>query len=111
MPIDIQTLRQVCRVAPDDPVVRFALGQKLFEEDGSGEALREATEHLEFVRDNDARNAAAIYVLAQVYVARGQLDAARETLHAARERIASRADIDGTDLLPQIEALLDEIAE
>ena len=47
MPMTVETMRQLVALDPADPLSRFGLGKKLFEEQSTDEsALREAADHL-----------------------------------------------------------------
>ncbi|MDK2970486.1 MAG: hypothetical protein PWP23_241 [Candidatus Sumerlaeota bacterium] len=109
MALDVKTLRQLVDSDPSDTMLRYVLGLKLFEEDGTPAALQEAALHLSFVRKNDAKNVAAWYVLAQVHAELGRIEDARAVLNDCIAQIDAHRDIDGTDLLPRIEAMLDEL--
>ena len=109
MPVDIDTLRKILETDDSDTTIRFALGQKLLEEDGTPPALVEASRHLAFVKDNDPNNVVAWYLLAQIHAKQNRTDNALTVLKAALARIEQSPDIDGTDLAPQIEALIDEL--
>ena len=109
MPVDIPTLRKMVEADESDTVMRYVLGQKLLEEDGGSEALREAREHLVFVKENDPRNAAALLTLAKVLEALQETDAALLVIDEAIQRIDRSPDIDGTDLKPELEALKESL--
>ena len=48
MPLDLPKLRKLVWLDVSDPLSRFALGKKLFEEAGDDAMLSEAAEHLRF---------------------------------------------------------------
>lgn len=109
MAITIEALRQMVELDPNDPMMRYALGRKLFEEDPSPEGRTEAAGHLRFVRDHDRNNIAGWHTLAQLLVELGEEDEARRTLRDGIARIDAEASIDGTDLRPAMEALLESL--
>ncbi len=51
MPMDLPTLRKLVALDVNDPLSRFALAKKLFEESGTPEALAEAADHLRFANE------------------------------------------------------------
>lgn len=106
--MNLDVLRQMIDQDPGDTMLRFVLGQKLFEE-GTPADRPEAIEHLRFVQEHDQKNAAAWYVLAQALAAAGHEREACDVLHGALHKIDGDPAIDGTDLRPQIEEMLEEL--
>lgn len=107
MPIPIQNIRALVEQFPDDPTMRFALGQRLVE-DNNPDDLDEAIEHLEFVRKHDAGNAANFMILGKAYVAKDMEDEALEILMEGLQKANAMSDA-GHDLIPAIQELLESL--
>ena len=107
MPIPIENIRALAEQFPEDPTMRFALGQRLVEDNNSNN-LNEAIEHLEFVRKNDPGNAANFLMLGKAYAVKGMEDEAREVLTEGLQKANAMSDA-GHDLIPAIQELLESL--
>ena len=80
MPLDLSQFRKLVAMDDSDALSRFALGQALFRQDDSPEALSEAAEHLLFANAKDPHHLATYHVLGQVLIKLGRKDEARAIL-------------------------------
>ena len=106
MPLDLPKLRRLVSLDQNDPLSRFALGKKLFEEATDDAMLNEAAEHLRFANRTDPNHLATYHVLAQTLLRIGLNDEAREVLRAGVEKSAAFAHGMGRDLGPLMQDLL-----
>ncbi len=106
MSIDLETLRSAVEADPADPMMRFALGQKLYDEVQTREGLAEAAEHLRYAWAHGRENAVYGYKLGLVLADLGETEEARTVLGAALERARAANDAEGHDLVPAIEDAL-----
>lgn len=109
MPMDVPTLRKLLSLDPDDPLSRFALGKKLFEDGKTREELQEAVGHLLFANRKAPEHLATYHILGQLLIKLGQPDEAREVLRAGIARATAVGEGMGRDLGPAMQALLDSI--
>ena len=108
--MDIATLRRLVALDENDPLSRFALAKKLWEEQrASSEALEEAAGHLRFSNDKAPEHLATYHVLAKVLVALGHKDEARPVLEEGIRRVAAIGEGRGRDLGPAMSAMLERL--
>ena len=106
MGLDVAKLRNLVALDANDPLSRFALGNKLFETDPSLESLAEAADHLRFANARAPEHLATYHVLGQVLIQLGRRDEARRVLEAGIERVAGVGEGMGRDLGPAMRELL-----
>jgi predicted Zn-dependent protease len=106
MPLDLPKLRKLLSLDPNDPLSRFALGKKLFEEPQSDADLAEAAEHLTFANQRDPSHLATYHVLAQTLLRLGRKDDARPVLEEGIRRVSTVGEGMGRDLGPAMSQLL-----
>jgi predicted Zn-dependent protease len=106
MPLDLPKLRKLVSLDQNDPLSRFALGKKLYEESTDDVMLSEAAGHLRFANRNDPDHLATYHVLAQTLIRLGLNEEAREVLSAGVEKSAAFAHGMGRDLGPLMQELL-----
>jgi hypothetical protein len=115
VPIDLPKLRKLVALDADDPLSRFALGKRLFEEYGSGGGdatmLAEAAEHLAFANRRNPEHLATYHILGQALVALGRRDDARQVFEAGICRTDAVGEGMGRDLGPAMRKLLTELGE
>ncbi len=109
MPMDIARFRKLVEIDPDDPLSRFGLGQQLWQEDGSREALLEAAEHLRFANQRDPRHLATDHILGQVLIDLGETEEARTVLKAGCAQTEGLVEGMGRDLGPAMRGLLQQL--
>ncbi len=105
----LEKFRKLVAIDPNDPLSRFALGKKLFEEDISDAGLREAAEHLTFANEKAPEHLATYHVLGQVLMKLNRLDEAKRIFELGIERCAGIGEGMGRDLAPAMQALLAEL--
>src|ERR1700712_3275907 len=107
--MDLPKLRKLVALDPNDPLSRFALGQKLFEV-GQGEAeLVEAADHLRFANAAAPEHLATYHTLGRVLLKLGRNDEARGVLEEGVRRTAGIGEGMGRDLGPAMQTLLAEM--
>jgi hypothetical protein len=107
MPMNVATLRKLVALDAADPLSRFALGKKLFEDAGGDTAmLEEAATHLAFANARSPEHLATYHILGQVLVQLGRRDDARRVLEAGVQRVAGVGGGMGRDLGPLMEEML-----
>jgi uncharacterized protein HemY len=106
MAMDLPKLRKLVALDANDPLSRFALGKKLFEEDGTPEALAEAADHLRFANEKAPDHLATYHILGQALIRLGRNEEARQVLQEGVRRVAAVGHGMGRDLGPAMEALL-----
>ena len=106
MPLDLPKLRKLVSLDESDPLSRFALGKKLFEEGTDPAMLREAAEHLRFANQTAPDHLATYHVLAQAFLGLGLKDEARRVLDAGIQKSADFAHGMGRDLGPLMQDML-----
>ena len=108
--MDIPTLRKLLALDPNDPLSRFALGKKLYEEFHSDVAqcamLEEAATHLSFANARARDHLATYQVYAKTLIALGKTGEARTVLTEGIERVAAAGGGMGRDLGPAMEEML-----
>jgi predicted Zn-dependent protease len=112
LPLDLPKLRKLVALDPNDPLSRFALGRRLFEEHAAGgppDLLGEAAEHLAFANERNPEHLATYHVLGQVLTALGRRDDARRVFEAGVQRTDAVGEGMGRDLGPAMRTLLDEL--
>src|ERR1700712_4570990 len=100
MAMDLATLRKLVALDVNDPLSRFALGKKLFEEGTTPEALAEAADHLRFANARAPEHLATYHILGQTLIRLGLIDEARPLLQAGIQRVAAVGHGMGRDLGP-----------
>ena len=80
MAMDLTKLRKLVALDVNDPLSRFALGKKLFEEGGTPEALAEAADHLRFANTKAPDHLATYHILGQTLIRLGRTEEARPVL-------------------------------
>jgi hypothetical protein len=106
MPLDLPKLRKLVALDEKDPLSRFALGKKLFEDAADGAMLTEAAEHLRFANRAAPDHLATYHILAQTLIRLGLSDEARQVLSAGIDKSAAFAHGMGRDLGPLMQDLL-----
>ena len=109
MAMDLATLRKLVALDVNDPLSRFALGKKLFEEGATDAALAEAAEHLAFANAHAPEHLATYHILGQALLRLGRNDDAQRVLQEGVRRVAEVGHGMGRDLGPAMEALLRQI--
>jgi len=107
MAMNVPTLRKLVALDINDPLSRFALGKKLFEEGGTPEALAEAADHLRFANEKAPDHLATYHVLGQTLIRLGRHDEARQVLQEGVRRVSAVGHGMGRDLGPAMQALLE----
>jgi cytochrome c-type biogenesis protein CcmH/NrfG len=107
MAMDLSRLRKLLALDASDPLSRFALGKKLFEEGGTPEALAEAAEHLRFANARAPDHLATYHILGQTLIRLGRGEEAKQVLREGVRRVAAVGHGMGRDLGPAMEALLE----
>ena len=107
----LEQIRQMTEQFPDDPMLRFSLGQKLLEDfPEDQEKLEEACHHFEFVSEKQPGHAANSLSYGKALIALGTEDKAKEILTAGLDKAQKMSD-SGHDLIPAIEELLKTLEE
>ena len=109
MPLDLSQFRKLVAMDDSDALSRFALGQALFRQDDSPEALNEAAEHLLFANAKDPDHLATYHVLGQVLIKLGLKDEARAILQVGSTKAAGVGAGMGHDLGPAMATLLETL--
>jgi len=107
--MDLPTLRKLVALDANDPLSRFALGKKLFEEGGTPEALAEAADHLRFANTKAPDHLATYHILGQTLIRLGRGEEARQVLQEGVRRVAAVGHGMGRDLGPAMQALLEQV--
>ena len=107
MALDLPKLRKLLSLDPNDPLSRFALGKKLFEEPTSDADLSEAAEHLTFANQRSPDHLATYHILGQTLIRLGRTGEARRVLEAGVRRVADVGEGMGRDLGPAMRQMLD----
>jgi predicted Zn-dependent protease len=106
MAMDLATLRKLVALDVNDPLSRFALGKKLFEEGGTPEALTEAAGHLRFANERAPEHLATYHILAQTLLKLGQTAEAKRVLQEGVRRVGAVGEGMGRDLGPAMAEML-----
>lgn len=109
MPLDLPKLRKLVAIDENDPLSRFALGKKLFEEAKDEAMLREAAEHLRFANRAAPDHLATYHILAQTLLRLGLIDEARQVLQSGIDKSGAFAHGMGRDLGPLMEDMLGKL--
>jgi len=105
--MDILTLRKLVALDEKDPLSRFALGKKLFEESNGDRAmLEEAASHLAFANSHARDHLATYHIYAKTLIALGKTGEAKAVLTEGIERVAAAGGGMGRDLGPVMEEML-----
>jgi predicted Zn-dependent protease len=107
MAMDLPTLRKLVALDVNDPLSRFALGKKLFEEGGTLEALSEAADHLRFANEHAPDHLATYHILGQTLIRLGRNEKAKSILQEGVRRVSAVGHGMGRDLGPAMAALLE----
>jgi predicted Zn-dependent protease len=105
MAMDLEKLRKLLSLDPDDPLSRFALGRKLAE---IGEHA-EAVEHLRFANVAAPAHLATYRVLSESLMALGHRDEAKKVLTVGIEKVRGVGEGMGRDLGPIMQEMLDRL--
>lgn len=109
MAMDLPKLRKLLALDPNDPLSRFALGKKLFE-DGTTEAeWAEAAEHLAFANQRAPEHLATYHILGQTLIRLGRKEEARPVLEEGVRRVGDVGHGMGRDLGPAMSAMLEAL--
>ena len=106
--MDVSKLRELVALDEGDPLSRFALGQKLFQDEGS-DALQEAAEHLIFANEKSPDHLATYHVLGQILIQLGRKDEARRVLTEGCEKVSGAGECMGRDLGPVMADMLEAL--
>ena len=109
MALDVTRFRKLVAMDDSDALSRFALGQALFQQGDSREALNEAAEHLLFANAKDPDHLATYHVLGQVLIKLGLKDEARAILQVGSTKAAGVGAGMGHDLGPAMATLLETL--
>ncbi len=109
MALDVSKFRKLLALDQTDALSRFALGQALFQQGDSPEALSEAAEHLTFANAKDPDHLATCHILGQVLIRLGRNDEARVVLQAGATKAAGVGQGMGHDLGPEMAKLLEAL--
>lgn len=109
MGVSLEALRKFVALDPEDGTMRFALGQKLYEEVKTPEGLAEAVGHLRAANAKSPGHCATYYVLGCALVDFGARDEAVEVLKRGYDLVVAMPEAEGHDLAPAIQELLDTI--
>ena len=105
--MDIPTLRKLVALDEADPLSRFALGKKLFDEARDDtKMLEEAATHLSFANDHAPDHLATYHVYAQTLIALRKTGEAKAVLTEGIRRVAAAGGGMGRDLGPLMEEML-----
>ena len=104
--MDVAKLRKLVALDENDPLSRFALGKKLFENELSPEVLAEAADHLRFANARSPEHLATYHVLGQVLMKLGRNDDARDVFERGITRAEAVGEGMGRDLAPAMRELL-----
>jgi predicted Zn-dependent protease len=109
MAMDLITLRKLVALDVNEPLSRFALGKKLFEEAAAPAALEEAADHLRFANARAPDHLATYHILGQALMRLGRNQEARGVLEEGVRRVSAVGHGMGRDLGPAMEALLQKL--
>jgi tetratricopeptide (TPR) repeat protein len=102
MAMDLAKLRKLVALDENDPLSRFALGRKLFEE----EQFEEAAIHLEFANTRSPEHLATYNIYGQTLIKLNRKDDARRVLEEGIRRVGAVGEGMGRDLGPAMSELL-----
>ena len=109
MPMDLTKCRKLVAMDDSDALSRFALGQALFQQGDSPEALNEAVEHLMFTNTKDPDHLATYHIFGQVLIKLGRKDEARTVLATGSTKAGDVGEGMGHDLGPAMAKLLETL--
>ena len=110
MAMDLPKLRKLVSLDENDPLSRFALGKKLFEESAGDTAmLEEAAGHLQFSNEHAPEHLATYHIYGRTLILLGRKDEARRVLQAGVKRVADVGEGMGRDLGPAMSELLRQL--
>ena len=109
MPMDLTKFRKLVAMDDSDALSRFALGQALFQQGDSPEALSEAVEHLMFANTKDPDHLATYHIFGQVLIKLGRKDEARTVLGTGSTKAGDVGEGMGHDLGPAMSKLLEAL--
>src|SRR5687768_1383147 len=112
MAMNLSTLRKLVALDENDPLSRFALGNKLFEDfssSGDRAMLEEAATHLSFANDRARDHLATYHIYAKTLIALGRTGEAKRVLTEGIERVAAGGGGMGRDLGPAMEEMLRQL--
>ena len=109
MPMDLNKFRKLVAMDDSDALSRFALGQALFQQCDTAEALNEAAEHLMFANTKDPEHLATYHLLGQVLIKLGRKDEARTVLVTGSTKADGVGVGMGHDLGPAMATLLETL--
>ena len=109
MPMDLTKCRKLVTMDDSDALSRFALGQALFQQGDSPEALNEAVEHLRFANTKDPDHLATYHIFGQVLIKLGRKDEARTVLGTGSTKAGDVGEGMGHDLGPAMAKLLETL--
>jgi Flp pilus assembly protein TadD len=109
MAMDLAKFRKLVSLDDQDPLSRFALGQALFQQEHTSEALSEAAEHLTFANTKAPDHLATYNILSQVLIKLGRKDDARTVLQAGIDKSSGVVEGMGRDLAPAMMKLLETL--
>ena len=112
--MDIPTLRKLVALDEKDPLSRFALGKKLFEQsEGDAvarrEMLEEAATHLAFANQHAPEHLATYHIYGQTLIQLDRTADARRVLEPGINRVAAAGGGMGRDLGPAMSELLQRL--
>jgi tetratricopeptide (TPR) repeat protein len=103
MAMTVATLRKLVALDESDPLSRFALGKKLFDQN---ESLEEAADHLQFANDKAPEHLATYHIYGLTLIALDRKDEARRVLEEGVRRVSAVGGGMGRDLGPAMSELL-----
>ena len=109
MAMTIATLRKLLALDEEDPLSRFALGKKLFEDGQSTEEWVEAQTHLQFANRVAPDHLATYNILAQTLIKLGKIQEAKSVLRDGIARASLVTEGMGRDLAPAMRTLLESL--
>jgi hypothetical protein len=110
MAMDLSKLRKLVALDENDPLSRFALGKKLYEDaNGDRAMLEEAATHLSFANGRDRDHLATYHIYAKALIALGKTGEAKTVLTEGIERVAAGGGGMGRDLGPAMEEMLRQL--
>ena len=105
--MDLPTLRKLVALDEADPLSRFALGKKLFEDSGGNAAmLEEAAGHLTFANEKAPEHLATYHILGRTLIELGRMDQAKRVLGEGVRRVEAAGGGMGRDLGPVMAEML-----
>lgn len=101
--------RKLVAMDEKNPLNRFGLGKKLFEQEHNQDALVEAAEHLKFANEQAPEHLATYHLRGQVLIKLGRTEEAKQVLEAGCSRCADVGEGMGRDLGPVMADLLSSL--